>query len=84
MPTTKKKTAAKSIKPMRSFVLAKETPPFFTLRFTHQTFYWTVLSLLVLALGIWVVTLNVRVQQLYDQVETSAAQSRDADVPKKD
>jgi hypothetical protein len=84
MSTTNKKTATKSTRPMRSFILEKDTPPFFAFRITHQTFYWTILSLLILALGIWVVTLSVRVQQLYDQVQTSAIESQnETATPKK-
>lgn len=74
MVATKKKNtkrASKKALPMKSFVLTKSTPPFFKFQLTHQTFYWTLLSLLILGLGVWVITLNVRVQQLYDQIELS-------------
>ena len=40
---------------------------------THQTFYWAVLAILVLALGIWVVTINDKVQRIYDQIDASNA-----------
>ena len=63
------KSSPKKATPMKSFAVTKDTPPFFSFRVTYQTFYWLTLSLLILALGIWVITLNVRVQQLYDQID---------------
>lgn len=75
MATTRKKkttkASSKKTTPMKSFAVMKDAPPFFSFRITYQTFYWLTLSLLILALGIWVITLNVRVQQLYDQVDLS-------------
>jgi hypothetical protein len=67
---TKRKSAPK-VAPMRSFRLSRDTPPFFSFRFTHQTFYWTVLCVLILALGVWVVMLNVRVQNLYNKIDAT-------------
>ena len=73
MATPKKKkatkSAAKKTAPMKSFAVMKDAPSFFSFRVTYQTFYWLTLSLLILALGIWVITLNMRVQQLYDQID---------------
>ena len=77
----KKKTRISSTKhsqPMRSFVLAKDTPPFFIFRITHQTFYWLLLCGIILALGIWVIALNVKVQMLYDSVDRTTS---DMEVP---
>lgn len=67
-PSTKAKKPV-----MRSFALARPTEPFFTFRITHQTLYWTILSVLVLALGLWVITINDRVQHIYDQIDASNA-----------
>lgn len=67
--STAKKSTKKAIPAQRSFVRSKETRPFFTFRLTHQTVYWLIIGLLVLALGAWVVSLNVRLENLYDQVE---------------
>lgn len=72
---TKKSSSSKPKQvPMRSFHRSPDQPPFFNYRITQQSVYWLILCLLVLALGIWVVTLSVRVQSLYDQVETSSQQ----------
>lgn len=72
---TKKSSSSKSKEaPMRSFHRSPDQPPFFSYRITQQSIYWLILCLLVLALGIWVITLSVRVQSLYDQVETTSSQ----------
>lgn len=76
-----KKTRAVNTKrsqPMRSFVLTKDTPPFLVFRITHQTFYWLLLCGIILALGIWVVVLNVKVQMLYDSVDRATS---DMEIP---
>jgi hypothetical protein len=75
-PTVKRKpktTTKTPVKPaMRSFVLTKDAPPFFSFHITHQTAYWSILSLLVLVLGVWVIMLNVRINQIYDHVQLNS------------
>ena len=67
-------TPSKSkVTPMRSFAPARATEPFFTFRITHQTLYWTILAVLVLALGLWVISINDKVQRIYDQIDASNA-----------
>ena len=87
MATTKKSTVSKKearaanskhSQSMRSFVLAKDTPPFLAFRITHQTFYWLLLGGIILALGVWVVALNVKVQMLYDTIDRV---SSDMEIP---
>lgn len=76
MATTKKKSATKSNAkkapkaPIRSFTVADDRPPFMTFRITQQTFYWVVIGALILALGIWVLTLTIKLQQVYDEIDT--------------
>jgi len=53
---------------MRSFHRAK-AEAFFTFRITNQTLYWTILCALVLALGVWVLSINIQVQNIYDQID---------------
>lgn len=62
MATAKKSTKRSKQTPQNSFM---------TLRFTHESAYWLLLTLLVLALGIWVLSLTARVQNLYDQIDTN-------------
>lgn len=54
---------------MRSFAPAEPTEPFFTFRISHQTFYWLILAVIVLGLGVWVVDINDKVQRIYDQID---------------
>jgi hypothetical protein len=73
--TTKKSSTTKSKRvPMRSLRPSAEESPFLTFRVTAQSVYWLIVSLLILALGVWVVTLSVKVQDLYDQIETTSAE----------
>lgn len=86
-PAAKRMSTKKAAKQpvMRSFKPVPDTEPFFTFRITHQTVYWFILSMLVLALGIWVTYLNIKVQQIYDQVDrTTALQETQLVTPKKD
>ncbi|MDX2775919.1 hypothetical protein PV379_00930 [Streptomyces caniscabiei] len=80
--TTSAKKATKKSESMRSFVVEKDRPPFMTFRVTHQTFYWVVLSALILALGVWVLTLTVKLQQVYDDIDTLQQQEQSI-APKK-
>ena len=54
---------------MQSFHMAKSDKPFFTLQPDRQTVYWTILALCVLALGVWMVDINRRVLEMYDQID---------------
>ena len=56
-----------------SFKLSKG-PNFFSTKITDQTVYWAILGFLVLAIGIWVITINDKVQYLYDQIDAQNAQ----------
>jgi|APMI01.1.fsa_nt_gi hypothetical protein len=95
-PTTKKapaKAAARtSVKrvtkrpfapAMRSFAPARPSEPFFTFRITHQTLYWLVLAIVVLALGVWVTDISVKVQRIYDQIDATNAATDAMVIPKK-
>lgn len=66
----KKKTTAKKQPSLRSFRPAAEQD-FMSFRFTVQTVYWLILSVLVLALGIWVISLNTKINDIYNQIDAS-------------
>lgn len=72
-PTTKTTRKAKpAAQPqLKSFRVAKPVTPFFHFEFTLQTVYWLILSALVVSLALWVMSLNMRVQELYDQIDQS-------------
>lgn len=70
---TKKSSTSQGSPTMHSFVRYKDTSPFKSFQLTSQTVYWLILCALILALGLWVISLNVRVQQIYDQAQYTAA-----------
>jgi hypothetical protein len=81
---TRKATAkATKVAPVRSFRRYDDTTPFMTFKFTQQSLYWLILSVIVLALGAWVMYLNVQIQNLYDQVEINTALSEQYVTPSK-
>ena len=67
----------------RSFKPVKETQPFFSFRVTDQTVYWLILSLVVLALGMWVVSINDKVQRIYDEIDRVNAAEQSMVLPTK-
>lgn len=64
---------------MRSFRPAAVSEPFFTFRLTRETLYWLILSAIVLALGIWVININTKVQGIYDQIDEINRQTSELD-----
>jgi len=56
---------------MRSFRAARVNEPFFTFRITHQTFYWLILAVLVVSLAAWVMSISIKVQHIYDQIDAA-------------
>lgn len=71
MATTKSKATAKPAPKKQAKKAVVAAPSFFTFKFTYQTVYWLILCTLVLALGVWVIDLNVKVQKIYDQIDMS-------------
>lgn len=69
--TKKKKQPAKKETHYKSFVRADGPKPFVNFKITQQTAYWIILGLLILALGTWAMYLTVKVQSIYDKVESS-------------
>lgn len=56
---------------MKSFKRAKSPTPFFTFELTRQTLYWAILCGIVLALGVWVMSINIQVNKIYDQIDSA-------------
>lgn len=71
--TVRRKPAAKTIE-HQSLKLSRDTEPFFSFRLNHETLYWLLLSLMVFALGIWVININDRVQRIYDDIDRANAE----------
>lgn len=57
--------------PVRSFRPAKSDEPFFTFRITHQTLYWLILAVIVVSLAAWVLSISIKVQGIYDQIDAT-------------
>ena len=81
--SVKRVTKRTSAPAMRSFAPARPSEPFFTFRITHQTLYWLVLAIVVLALGVWVTDISVKVQRIYDQIDATNAATDAMVIPKK-
>ena len=64
----------------RSFKLAKETQPFVSFSATRQTVYWAIFAFAVLLLGLWLIRINVQVQELYDQIDENRVVQDELDV----
>ncbi len=72
-PTTKTTRVAAPVAP-RSFRRHRtSSEAFFTFRITHQTLYWLVLAVIVLLLGVWVTSISIKVQDIYDQIDATNA-----------
>ena len=72
-----KKAAAKKAprkQSLRSFKVASAQTPFLTFRITQQTLYWGIISVLVLALGMWVIYLQIKINEIYDIVDANTYQ----------
>lgn len=72
--STAKSTRAKQ--PKRRIVGYDAHPNnFFKVQVTIQTVYWAIIAALVLALGIWIITLQIQVHKIYDAIEANDAAS---------
>lgn len=69
--TKVRRTTAKSQSP-QSFRVAREDRPFFSIKPNVQTLYWAILSFAVLALGLWVLNVNLQVQNLYNELDAQS------------
>ena len=81
------RTTVRRVRPTRvedrSFRVSKQKEPFMSARFTEQTFYWVVLCALVLGLAIWVLTISVKVQTIYDEIDRQNTEADSIVVPAK-
>lgn len=56
---------------MRSFRASPSTEPFFTFRITHQTLYWLILAVIVVCLAAWVMSISIKLERIYDQIDAT-------------
>lgn len=64
---------------MKSFRVAKAQEPFMSLKITVQTLYWLILAGAVLLLGLWVLDIHNKVQNIYDEIDQSTILQQELD-----
>lgn len=69
---TAKSTNAKRSREMKSFQLHNDSTPFLQFLITEQTVYWSILLVLILALGIWVLKIQMDISNILDGVQNAA------------
>ena len=75
MATKKKVTAKKSTarKPktaaLESFKVSKEPYPFMSFHVTDQTVYWSILLILILLLGLWVINIQINISNILNSIK---------------
>ena len=71
MATSKKSTPKKVKKnkkvKLESFKVSNEPKPFNTFRVTDQTIYWSILSIIILILALWILQIQIDINNIiYD------------------
>jgi len=64
-------TAKTGIADVRSFRVARPQAPFLTIAITRQTLYWGIIAGAVLILGLWIIHLQNKVNEIYDVIEAN-------------
>ena len=80
--TKSTKASATRRHPVFSFRMTDEDVPFLTFRITRQSLYWLIFAISILALGAWNIYLNMRILEIYDQIDQSNLMM-DASAPEK-
>lgn len=85
-PAAKKATTPRAAKALQkkvvkqptiqSFKIVDNPERFMTLRISRQTIYWIIFGAAVIALALWVANLQRNINELYDQIEQTQAESQ--------
>ncbi len=69
----KSATKVKQVKaqPVQSFRASKPEQPFMTFQITRQTIYWLILAVIVVSLAAWVLSISIKVQNIYDEIDAT-------------
>ena len=84
--TAKKKTTASKARKkatVQSFRLARPQSPFLTIAITRQTLYWGIIAVAVLFLGLWIIHLQNKVNEIYDAIDTTTIDNSITPIKKK-
>jgi hypothetical protein len=68
----KKSVAKKSAPRKSSAASASSNSEFMQTKFTEQTVYWLIIGVAVIALAAWVLSLQVQLNQMYDEIDATA------------
>jgi len=71
--------SSKASTKQRSFKLAPETQPFIAFKVTEQTVYWLIFTMAILFLGLWILKINLQVQDIYDQIDQNRISQMETD-----
>jgi len=63
-----KKSATSKATPVQSFRLTKSDQSFFATRITMQTVYWSILSIAILLLALWILNVQLDIIELLDSI----------------
>lgn len=72
--TVNKKAAKRSVL-TKHIGLQPEETEFMTFRITRQTLYWIVLGVVVIMFTLWLTQLQADIQDLYNQIDATTAES---------
>lgn len=75
--SVKKSVPARTAAPKQKAVsfATKSEVKFMQARFSEQTVYWLIIGAAVIALAIWVLALQVKLDDIYDQIDAQSANS---------
>jgi hypothetical protein len=65
---TAKKPAAPFDAPMQSFKLSRDTLPFFGVRITRQTIYWSILLIFIMIMQLWILNVQLDIIKITDSL----------------
>jgi hypothetical protein len=68
--TSKRKPTAKKPKVVKvqSFKVSRNYPPFFSVKITKQTVYWSILLIVILLLQLWILNVQLDVIDVLDSI----------------
>lgn len=66
--STPRTTKPKQISKVNSFKLERESIPFNSFKITEQTVYWIVLFAYILALSLWVLTIQINIMNIINAI----------------
>ena len=67
----KKPVVTKRVATKKSVKKSTSEPAFFEMKFTDQTVYWLIFGAVAIIFAIWLYSLDAKVRDLYDQVDTN-------------